>query len=167
MILAIDPGPEQSAVVIWHDGRVVSAEIARNDQIRFSLRTRWKEIPYCACEAIACYGMPVGAETFQTCMEIGRFIEIRALQMFPEVRLIYRREVKMHLCGNNRAKDGNIRQALIDKLGPVGTKKQPGPCYGIASHLWAALAVAITALETQPTQPAPPQNPPERVQASD
>jgi hypothetical protein len=45
-----------------------------------------------------------------------------------------------------RAKDANIRQALIDKLGAVGTKKAPGPLYGISGHLWAALAVADYAI---------------------
>jgi hypothetical protein len=44
-----------------------------------------------------------------------------------------------------RAKDQNIRQALIDRLGPPGTKKNPGPTYGVTSHMWSALAVAVTA----------------------
>jgi hypothetical protein len=37
---------------------------------------------------------------------------------------------------------------LIDKLGVVGTKKNPGPLFGMKSHAWAALGVAVTALET-------------------
>jgi len=44
-----------------------------------------------------------------------------------------------------RAKDANIRQALLDLIGPQGTKKTPGPTYGIKSHTWAALAVAVYA----------------------
>jgi hypothetical protein len=44
-----------------------------------------------------------------------------------------------------RAKDANIRQALLDLIGPQGTKAQPGPTYGIKSHTWAALAVAVYA----------------------
>jgi hypothetical protein len=36
-----------------------------------------------------------------------------------------------------------VRQALIDRLGLQGTKKAPGPTYGIKSHEWAALAVAV------------------------
>ena len=38
----------------------------------------------------------------------------------------------------------NIRQALLDLIGPQGTKKAPGPTYGVRSHEWAALAVAVT-----------------------
>ena len=67
--------------------------------------------------------------------------------MAGKFRKVYRQDVKLHLCKSNKAKDGNIRQALIDKLGPQGTKKYPGPTYGIKSHAWAALGVAVTAAE--------------------
>jgi hypothetical protein len=71
------------------------------------------------------------------------------------VRLIYRRDVKLRLCGTVKAKDANVRQALIDmfpktgggKIPQIGTKAQPGPLYGVASHAWAAVAVAVTALD--------------------
>jgi hypothetical protein len=75
---------------------------------------------------------------------IGRFIEVARC----EVRLCYRKDIKLFLCGSMRAKDGNIRQRLIDIFGPQGTKKQPGATYGIKSHTWAALAVAVYAAET-------------------
>ena len=100
---------------------------------------------------IACYGMPVGAETFETCLMIGRILEIWERRNIPH-RLVFRREVKMHLCGTMKAKDPNIRQALIDKLGVVGTKKNPGPLHGVSSHLWAALAVAVFAIDTHTGQ---------------
>jgi hypothetical protein len=67
------------------------------------------------------------------------FLHYRALY-----ELVYRRDVKMFLCGSNRAKDGNIRQALLDLVGPQGTKKAPGPTYGLRGDEWAALAVAVT-----------------------
>jgi hypothetical protein len=76
---------------------------------------------------------------------IGRFQE--AWRFPSQVRKVYRQQVKLHLCGSPRAKDANIRQALLDKLGPQGTKKAPGPTYGVKSHAWAALAVAVTAAE--------------------
>src|SRR5689334_20143266 len=68
-----------------------------------------------AIEMIAAMGMAVGAEVFETCLWIGRFIELLGP---ARVTLIKRHEVKMHLCANSRAKDANIRQALIDRFGP-------------------------------------------------
>ena len=103
-----------------------------------------------AIEMIASYGMPVGREVFETCVWVGRYMERARRRRLP-VRLVYRAEVKMHLCRSMKAKDGNIRQALIDKLGPPGTKKAPGVTYGVSGDMWAALGVAVTAWET----PAP------------
>ena len=68
-------------------------------------------------------------------------------------RWIERREEKLHLCDSPRANDSTIRQAIIDRFGgkdaAIGKKKVPGPLYGISGDVWAALAVAITAVETQ------------------
>jgi hypothetical protein len=101
-----------------------------------------------AIEMVASYGMPVGREVFETVRWIGRMQQV---WHNPEaVRFVYRQDVKLHLCGSPRAKDANIRQALIDKLGPVGTKAAPGPLYGIKSHVWSALAVAVTAFDALP-----------------
>jgi hypothetical protein len=70
------------------------------------------------------------------------------------VRLTYRRDVKVLLCNSSKAKDSNVRQALLD-LFPrsgggatpqIGTKSQPGPLYGVSTHAWPALGVAVTAL---------------------
>jgi hypothetical protein len=94
---------------------------------------------------IACYGMPVGAEVFETCVWIGRFLQ----RWEGPYSLVYRREVKLHLCDSARAKDANVRQALIDRFGPgkqkaIGLKASPGPLFQIKADLWAALGVAVT-----------------------
>jgi hypothetical protein len=144
-ILAIDPGPEVSGVVVISpDRKVVSANILANQEIVSALRTGTAySFPHVAIEMIASYGMPVGAEVFETCTWIGRFEE--AYVHSDLTARYFRKDIKLHLCGTNRAKDGNVRQALIDLLGPPGVKKNPGPTYGIKSHTWAALALAIYA----------------------
>ena len=38
-----------------------------------------------------------------------------------------------------------MRQALLDRVGPRGTAKAPGPTYGLKADEWAALGVAVTA----------------------
>lgn len=96
-----------------------------------------------ACEHLECFGMAVGKETFETGYWIGEFRALSALSGIQFHR-VYRSQVKMCLCGNRKAKDGNIRQALIDSIGPQGKKKTPGPTYGVHDHLWSALAVAVT-----------------------
>ncbi|NBV46789.1 MAG: hypothetical protein EBR86_14410, partial [Planctomycetia bacterium] len=101
-----------------------------------------------AIEMIQAMGMAVGAEVFTTAVWIGRFIEAAGFGSTAPHRLIYRTSVKLHLCGTSRAKDPNIRQRLIDLYGPVGTKKSKGPLYGVRSHVWSALAIAVTASET-------------------
>ena len=158
VILAIDPGPEESAALRYDSKtqEVSGATIIANDALCCSLLGLHGLADYLAIEMIACYGMPVGAETFETCVWIGRFLE-RWNGLHSRV---YRRDVKLHLCNSVRAKDANVRQALIDRFGPgkqkaIGTTKARGPLYGIKSHLWAALGVAVTladALELEPPQ---------------
>jgi hypothetical protein len=143
IVLAIDPGPQQSAFVTWKDNAVRSCGIMPNIQITRSMIFGC-QYDVIAIEMVACYGMAVGKEVFETCLWIGRFIERTA----TEPRLIYRRDVKLHHCNSARAKDGNIRQALLDKYGPVGTKNNKGPLYGVKSHIWSALAIATFVTET-------------------
>jgi hypothetical protein len=143
--IGVDPGPEEHGVV-WYDAESRRVVEARNIKT-IDLQTELHGQPRVAIEWIECYGMAVGKSVFETVAEIGRLIDFPA-----ELRLIPRRSVKMHLCQSMKAKDPNIRQALIDKLGPQGTKKNPGPTFGIGGHLWAALAVAVTSAETMATE---------------
>jgi hypothetical protein len=159
-VLAIDPGPDQSAFVVWDGRRVLDHAIGANEELfrRVFGVAEGQHIESCAIEMIACYGMAVGEEVFRTCVWIGRFFEQWLdLTRSAAPALIPRLDVKMHLCHTPQAKDPNIRQALIDRFGRPGTKKAPGPLYGITSHCWAALAVAITAHDrmSRPENPAP------------
>jgi hypothetical protein len=144
-ILAIDPGTAQSGWVLFDGERVLQAGVLPNDQMLMACYSRAADqADVLAIEKIEAMGMAVGAETFETVHWSGRFY-----QAWPgnKVLRVTRRAVKLHLCGSMRAKDPNIRQALIDRLGQPGTKKAPGPTYGVTSHAWAALAVAVTALQ--------------------
>jgi len=89
--------------------------------------------------------MPVGREVFDTCVWIGRFY---AATLPKERATLFRRDEKIFLCGSMKAKDANIRQALIDLWGgkekAIGNKKEQGPLYGLHADEWSALAVAVT-----------------------
>lgn len=156
-LLAIDPGPEQSAWVVYHEAtRRPDCWAKVPNDVMLAVIDR-AGVDSLAVEMVASYGMAVGATVFDTCVWAGRFIERWRVDLGchrgqPVVRRIFRREVKLHLCGSARAKDGNIRQALIDRYGPskeqaIGRKASPGPLYGMAGDCWAALGVAVTAAE--------------------
>ena len=141
-LLAIDPGPEKSGYVVWEAGRVVLCGHEGNDILRSHINNN--RCNAVAIEMIASYGMAVGAAVFSTCVEVGRFLE-RAKANEIDCRLVFRKDVRLFVCRSMRAKDGNIRQSLIDHIGPVGTKANQGPLYGVKGHAWAALAIAVTA----------------------
>lgn len=145
MLLAIDPGTTKSAWCTYDTSKnppSISAGILPNREMKNLVSLMGDQT--LIVEMIASYGLPVGAEVFETCVWIGRFIEAHG----GLHRRVFRKEVKMHLCGSLRAKDSAIRQRLIDLLGKPGTKKNPGRTYGLATDMWAALSVAVFAAET-------------------
>jgi len=157
-ILAIDPGTEQSGWCEYDTDShaVVSSGIELNSVLADHMDTAGLLIDRLAVEMVACYGMPVGRETFETCVWIGEFKRAWSVAIEKPVDLsdvaVYRREVKMYLCNSMRAKDKNVRQAILDRFEPtgggktpqIGTKTQPGPLYGVSGHVWSALGVALT-----------------------
>lgn len=155
-ILAIDPGPNQSGYVIFNGQKVIESGNVDNEEI-FYLMDDLDLMDECAIEMIASYGLAVGKDVFNTCIWIGRFIQYHHQEYGLSPKLVFRKDVKMHLCGTMKAKDSNVRQALIDrfestgggKTPQIGTKAKPGPLYGISSHAWPALGVAVTALHRE------------------
>lgn len=145
-ILALDPGTDKTGWCLLLGDRVIGSGVEPNDQMLAKVLARGAST--LAVEMIASYGMPVGREVFETCVWIGRFVQAWG----GNAEMVYRKDVKMHLCGTSKAKDSNVRQAILD-LYPrtgggatpqVGTKGQPGPLYGVSTHAWAALGVALT-----------------------
>lgn len=154
MILAIDPGSEESAYVLCQGSRLAEFGKVEN-QVLLDRLPYWRvEAGHMAVEMIASYGMPVGREVFETCVWIGRFVQAWE---GPCTR-VYRKDVKLHLCGQPRAKDANVRHALLDRWGgkaaAVGKKACPGPLYGVSADVWQALAVAVTFADNSVRQAA-------------
>lgn len=151
-IMAIDPGPENSAYLVLTDGWPAAFGIVPNTELQKRLEAHAYD--QLVIESVESYGMPVGRDVFETCIWIGR------LDPTKEARLLPRREVKLHLCNSARAKDAHIRQALIDRFGPgrekaIGKKAAPGPLYGIKTHIWSALALAVTFYDLQVREESP------------
>ncbi|NLD49900.1 MAG: hypothetical protein GX660_22385 [Clostridiaceae bacterium] len=144
-ILAIDPGNKESAYCLL-DKNLKPVEFGKfsNENVRVETRRLFnKYFPNVTVviEMVASYGMTVGKEVFETCVWIGRFYEL-----FGDgyAYYIYRKDEKINLCGNMKAKDGNIIQALKDRFGDKGTKKNPGWFYGFSGDIWQAYAVGVT-----------------------
>jgi len=150
-ILGIDPGNRESAYCFIENGKPTDFAKVSNAVMRERIYYRWI-YPYVAVvEQVAGMGMAVGKDVFETVWWSGRFFEVlTAMNML--VHRVPRRDVKLHFCGSARAKDSNIITALVDRYDPEriygkygkGTKKNPGPLFGMSKDVWQALAVGLT-----------------------
>lgn len=159
VILAIDPGNKESGyVLVEYDENDITKVIGRgkleNERLYEVMYNTYKsymtdEISI-AVEMVQSMGMPVGKEVFDTCVWIGRILEYSDRYFMKNYKFIYRADEKLTICGNMRAKDSNVRQAIIDRFAPgqpnkgKGTKKNPGFFYGFKADIWQAFAVAVT-----------------------
>lgn len=153
-ILAIDPGPVQSAAVVLTTHReIIDKYLACNEDMLLFIAKHYNES--LVIEMMSSYGQAVGREIFETCVWIGRFrqywTDLRFLDELPsEVLLPTRKEVLRYWCCNN---DSEIIEAIVRLWGGtsrravVGTDRKPGPLYGIKRDLWQALALGMYALE--------------------
>jgi len=162
-ILGVDPGTTESGVVVWDSetNDVLERYITSNAGIRNRLRRqkRLRGIGVLVVESMTPYA--AGYTTMDTVLHIGQLIEC-ARGIGWNLHQITRQAVVKHICGkkakdDKRGADARVREALLrrfpasggGKTPQVGIKDKPGPLYGMKTHMWAALAVAITWLETE------------------
>ena len=106
MILAIDPGAEQSGWIVVAEEPFAVLDKGTEDnydlmeRVQNHLGPAWGRL---VIEMVESYGMPVGRDVFRTVLWIGRFIQVWGDD--STVSEITRREVKLSLCGSSRAKD--------------------------------------------------------------
>lgn len=152
-LLAIDPGSTESAYVYLDPSTLRPHRFDKvpNAELRRMLGcAELGNADHAAIEMVASYGMPVGADVFETCVAIGRFQEL-----LPHAELVTRNPVKLHHCHSSKAKDSNIIQALVDRFAPgqpnkgKGTKANPGWFHGFAADVWQAYALAVYVADTR------------------
>ena len=158
-VIAIDPGTTQSAVCIVDSEtrKPLESRILNNEVMREYINLIPQSVATIGViERFQSYGMPVGRDVFDAAIWAGRFYELLKAVTGREPEMVYRSEEKMHICHNSRAKDSNIRRALIDRFATHdfkngrGTIKNPDWFYGFKKDMWAAYAVAVTLIETRP-----------------
>jgi len=153
IVLAVDPGSEQSAFVLYDAEKNIIPTMGLKENeilvnILESCEVHEKKHTHVVIEYPAPRGQPMYTQLVKTIWWIGRFEQAMGI----DAHHMDRKDVKMTLCGSTRAKDANVRAALISrfkasgggKTPEIGTKSNPGPLYGVKKDIWAALAVAIT-----------------------
>jgi hypothetical protein len=153
-VLAVDPGTTRSAICRLSPGGAPECERMENAALLRRLRgaSECGDPAILVIEQVEHYGtgMPIGRDVLDTVDWSGRFCEAWE-RGGGRVERLPRRAVKLNLCGTSRAKDPNIRQALIDRWGgkekAIGNAKAKGPLYGVFGDSWSALSVAVTYLD--------------------
>ena len=93
IVFSIDPGNMQSGWCIVDGETMKPQDFGKtdNDELldSFERLIRVYQVDVVIIEMVACYGMPVGREVFETCVWIGRFTE-KAKQLQKDVQYITR-----------------------------------------------------------------------------
>ena len=151
IVLAVDPGPTTNGVVVYDGARVLYA--SKNDTIAdvyALIEDNAHGAEFVACERVQSYGI-AGASLLRTAEVYGgiqRTAEVAGLPFDG----IYRRDVCNELHVKGKGRDQQVRQRMIEMHGgskaeAIGTKRAPGPLYGVTSHAWQALGLAVVARE--------------------
>lgn len=151
-VLAIDPGDKESAYCFVDSDTLEPGFFGKvpNEELLAYINTFTYD--RVVIERISSYGMAVGKDVFETCEWIGRFTQAA---LPAKAEYIYRKEEKLHICQDSKARDANIRRALIDRFARhdlqngKGNKSNPDFFYGFKADVWAAYAVALTYIETK------------------
>lgn len=152
IVLGIDPGTRTSGVALYDSGaaRVVRPEKALDNLSTVDLIT--SERPdLVVCERVSA-GSFSGADYLRTSEVVGMVMQECRRRSIPLV-LLYRRDVLRTLGVKAGAgADSRVRGRMIelhggDRFAAQGTRKGPGPLYGVASHAWQALGAAIAGIQ--------------------
>lgn len=162
IVLAIDPGSSESALVLYDAAaqRVAGKVKTSNELALVAIRgdgNAMTKAGHLAIEMAESFGAKVWSQVFTTVLWTGRFVEAWTASGRP-FTLVTRREVKLSVAGSPSAKDGQIRNCLVDRWGgaerAIGSKRAPGPLHGVTADCWQALAIAVTWADRAPAQEA-------------
>lgn len=153
IILSLDVGTEQSGYCFMNSADYAPLEFGKmnNQELleRIVMMGLYGALVY---EEFQSYGMTVGQSTIKSITWNGRFIQVawdRKIPFYP----IYRVEEKINLCKSTKAKDANLRQAMIDRFAKFdfkngkGTKNNRDWFYGFSKDAWSAAIIGVTFID--------------------
>ncbi len=149
-VIGIDPGPEQSALVMLDQDYVVRAHDYDDNlklcQFLESLCSEIATAPYLAIEMVTRYGANTGESVFNTAKAIGWFERsfrgLYSSEMYNARLYLYLRSPIRSWFGVR--KKASMGAPLKDRFGEA---KKGHPLEGITKHKWDALAVAVYHLD--------------------
>ena len=160
-ILGIDPGPVKSGYIFLSlsneniFNRIDKNHVENNKMKRIIISKciKFNNIEI-VVETIVSYGTVMSQATIGTSIWAGRFLQM-VEDVNKKVSFLSRPDVKMNLCKDSRAKKANMKQAIKDRFGEYGTKKNPGRLYslktnlekGVLEHIWASFQLAISYID--------------------
>lgn len=165
IVLGIDPGEKNSGVVLYDTDtrRVVYSQSAFDNQgLAVWLggnNGRWHVdrgichlVSRVVCERPMPMGQPLSSNLVNTILWCGAFWW--AWPMQNSWMWVTRNQVKVSICGKCQGvKDAHVAAGVQERFGgreaARGTKSEPGPCHGVSSHCWQALAAVIAAMDEQ------------------
>ena len=157
-VLCLDPGSTETGYVVLDRDTLKPLEFAKvknGDLVRMMM---WKiKFDEFVTERMESFGMGIGRTTLIASEWVGRFSQVAEILGY-QVNYIYRHTEKIHICHDSRAKDSNIRRALIDRFAQhdfkngKGTKSNPDWFYGVSKDCWSAIAVGICFVERGPDE---------------
>lgn len=114
-LCAIDPGSKESGYVRFLGDKIHDFGKIENEALLGMIRRDALMDEY-VIEQIKTYGMSMPDSVLDTVRFSGRFEEA-AIHTGAVVHYLTRVAVRVHWCKSTKAKDGNVRQALIDFYG--------------------------------------------------
>ncbi len=151
LILGIDPGSTKSGWALWQPGRKVHASgnepggAWENERFINACRTApsLDNIDLVVIERIVIYQASTD-DIHNTIVYYGRLIEVLN-QRGANVMLLKRSEICkiLGISGGKGSRDAKVTARMKEIVGDPGTKKEPGPAYGVSGHSWQALSAAV------------------------
>lgn len=142
MILAVDPGSNQSAWLVLDGDRIHDLGLWPNQAVLEAVRGYPDEWVPLVIETIEPWAGVVGPAALETMFWVGRFVETRQ----GDVTLLKRSKVLPAL-GIPKLPKGKaqaaVRAELIDRWGGGNPVRRDHPLHGIRDDLWSALALAV------------------------